>query len=169
MIAGRVDCIAMLEACRFFETEAAALASCFGSAVRLDPPCEEGRTPLEEGSRFHIAVADATRNSAVAASIRNLWGLARKRSEIGAVLNAAFAPADAPLAELRRLVVDAVGKSDPEAARERMRALFNFYLDRVLNLEEHERVSQARDQGRTRWLDWRRRLAYQNQGLGTAS
>ena len=169
LIAGRVDCIAMLEACRFFETEAAALASCHDSKVRVEPPREQAHTPLEEGRRFHIALADATGNGAVAASIRNLWDLAHKRSEIGVVLNAALAQSDGSFSEQRRLVIDAVHNGNPEDARELMRALFNSYLDGVLNVEEHERVSQARSLGHTRRLDWRRRLAHQNQGLWASS
>lgn len=145
----------LIEARRLFEGEAAALAA---STIT-----DEGVARLEdllqkmadyhdsaEGERadgdFHIGIAEATRNSAIANVIEDLWNLRNKsplcvdifaRGRSGGVVQ----PVDD-----HRYILDALRDRDPKAAREAMHAHLDKVFQSVLNATEIDAIKRARSE-----------------------
>lgn len=159
----------LIEARRLFEGEAAALAA---STIT-----DEGVARLEgllrqmgelhdsaEGERadgdFHIAIAEATRNSAIANVIEDLWNLRNKsplcidifaRGRLGGVVQ--------PV-EDHRYILEALRDRDPKAAREAMHAHLDKVFQQVLNATEMDAIKRARTEiaARREELERRSRL-----------
>ncbi|MGR4864777.1 FadR/GntR family transcriptional regulator [Caulobacter sp. LARHSG274] len=156
-----VDIIALLEACRAFEIEAASLAAGLSEADGISPapprPGASGPMTVALCRDFHVALAQATGNPAIWASIRNLWDLAATRPAFCGPFNAALTRADRGLRLLQRRVVEAVATRSPAAARQAVDALFAGYLAAILDFEEREHPIAAPAKPPT--IDGRRRMA----------
>jgi DNA-binding FadR family transcriptional regulator len=156
--AASVDLVALLEACRAFEVEAASLAAGLGEADGPSPalPVLGASDPVTVTScrRFHVALAQATGNLAISASIRNLWDLAASRPAIRGPLDAALAGSGRGVRALQGQVAKALAARSPAAARQAVDALFAGYLAAVLDFEDHERLARTQLEGAQR----RRRL-----------
>lgn len=148
---GSVDLMALLEACRVFEVEAAGLTASLGEGNGPSPalPTLDASGPITAGfcRHFHVALAQATGNLAISTSIRNLWDLAATRPAICGPLNAALARAGRGIRLLQGQVVKAVAARSPSSARQAVDALFAGYLAAVLDFEEQERLARIELEG----------------------
>lgn len=157
-MAGSIDPIAFLEACRLFEVVSSALACCEDRRdAPLTLPLGEGGKALEGCRRFHIGLAEASDNRVISTSVKSLWSLAMPRSHIGLRLGCALSRSSAPFVAMRGRVVEAVNSADPERVRGRMRDLFDAYFDALFDLEEQERLSEARRDCSNQRRNWEHR------------
>lgn len=142
-----VDLVALLEACRAFEIEAAGLAANLDENGASSIPAILGVAgPTAKAcQRLHIALARATGNMVIAASIQNLWDLAATRPALHVPLDTALAHAGRRIQGLQNQVADAFARRSPPAARQAMDALFGGYLAAVSELEQREPLDRARN------------------------
>jgi DNA-binding FadR family transcriptional regulator len=143
--AASVDLIELLEACRVFEVEAASLAASMQQ--------EDGSTPFMSGLSapapmtakdcrdFHVALAQASGNPAISASIRNLWDLAATRPALYVPLNAALARSSHRIRALQSEVVEALPRRSSPAIRQTLKTLFDGYLAAVTTFEDRDRLT----------------------------
>lgn len=158
-----VDLVALLEACRAFEIQAASLAAGLEAAEAPlpAPPALSAPGPATADGcrRFHVALARASDNAAIAASIENLWDLAATRPGLRGPFNAALARSSRSIRTLQARVVEALVARSPLAMREAVRALFDAYLAAVSEFEAHERLSRISLEGAHHRRRWNRRSA----------
>lgn len=132
----------LTEARLLIESEAAALAATLASdeelesiAALVDAIDQENRDPkgAERADRaFHLAIARATRNSAMAGAVESLWDM-RETSAQAALLHAKARNANVkPVVDEHRVIVDALRARDPEAARGAMRAHLSAVIQSLL-------------------------------------
>lgn len=139
----------ILEARKIFEGEAAALAAerisneelqQLHSRLRLmREAAEKGDTEQTEGHdcRFHLAIAEASRNSAIHSTIDRLW-LLRSKSEISRSFHErARKQGSIPNISDHERILRALVRRDPGAARDAMR----MHIGRVY--DEFSRFSLA--------------------------
>ena len=144
----------LTEARLLFEGEAAALA-----ATQITPEAlaelealvegieQENQTAhgTEQADRaFHLAVARATRNTAIIEAIERLWEL-RSQSPESALLHEKARTANIkPVVNEHTAVVDALRARDPAAARAAMRTHLTAVLDSLLFATEEKAIEEAR-------------------------
>lgn len=158
----------LLEARRAIESEACALA-----AVRItDEELSQLRLLLAEmqtenahdvtlsedaDRRFHMLIAESTKNSAMSAAVQMLWE-ARARSPQYQLLSAkALAAGVAPRIDEHAEIVAALEARKPEAARQAMRRHLTRVLDSLLAATEVEEVDRVRAKvaaERERYTNW---------------
>lgn len=159
--AASVDLIKLLEACRAFEVEAASLAAILqeedGSspfAPGLSPP---DPVTARDCRDFHVALAQASGNPAISASIRNLWDLAATRPALYVPLNAALARSGRKIRALQVQVVEALPLRSPVAIRQAVEALFDGYLAGAAASEDRNRLASVQTDGAAGRLQRNRR------------
>ena len=154
-IAGfNITAFELTEARLIFEGEAAALAATqitddeidtLEMLVRqiADENQREGGT--EEADRaFHVAIARATRNTAILNTVEQLWAL-RSTSPESALLHAKARTANIkPVVDEHRAVVHALRERNPAAARAAMRTHLSAVLDSLLFATEEAAIAEAR-------------------------
>lgn len=144
----------LTEARLLFEGEAAALAATQITDEELDALeglirdiARENQTEggSEEADRaFHLAIAKATRNTAVYDTIAHLWEL-RRTSPESAQLHALARRANIkPVVDEHSAVLNALRARDPSAARQAMRAHLGAVLDYLLFATEERAMEEAR-------------------------
>jgi GntR family transcriptional repressor for pyruvate dehydrogenase complex len=113
---------------------------------------------MDADHRFHLAIANATGNSAIRSVIEYLWDL-RTRSPLAANM---FARAKrggiTPRVEEHRPIVAALKARDPHAARNAMRRHLRGVVDDLLEATELEVMERARNELDARRDDVARRL-----------
>lgn len=144
----------LTEARLLFEGEAASLAAMQAS----DEDIEEIERLVSEIARenqdpkgtdkadraFHLAIAKATRNTAVYEAIEKLWSL-RYTSPEAALLHKKARTANVkPVVKEHTAVLDAFRRRDPAAARAAMRAHLAAVLDSLLFATEEKALEEAR-------------------------
>lgn len=126
------------EARRLFEGESAALAAAIITDEEIAKLEEllailEANATSEVGERadrdFHIAIAEATRNSAIASVIETLWDMRYKSPMCQKMFDRARDAGVQPRYDEHSLILKALKARDPQAARAAMRS----HLDRVMN------------------------------------
>ncbi|MCB2076005.1 MAG: FadR family transcriptional regulator [Novosphingobium sp.] len=153
------------EARLLFEGDAAALAATQATDEELaeiaglvDEIARENRDPKgqEKADRaFHLAIARATRNSAIFEAIERLWDL-RNTSPEAALLHEKARTANVkPVLEEHTAVLRALEARDPAAARDAMRAHLAAVLDSLLFATEDKAVERARDATRAKRARYR--------------
>jgi GntR family transcriptional regulator, hexuronate regulon transcriptional repressor len=164
-----IDALELTEARRLFEGEAAALAATTIRNEELDEiesilaGCVKENATHQQGRladrQFHIAIARATRNSAVTAVIENLWDM-RYKSPLCAYTLERARRADVLLivAEHQRILA-ALRKHDPEAARIAMRDHSAQVIEGLLAATESETVEGAPSNAVKQRHEYRRHLA----------
>ena len=155
-----VNLVALLEACRVFEIEAASLAAGLdedGTSPLLPTLGVPGPVNAELCRRFHVALARATGNLAISTSIRNLWDIAATRPAMSGPFDAALARAGRGVRVLQNRVIEAVAARSPSAARQAVDALFAGYLAAILKFEEQERFERIHLEGAQHRRRWNRR------------
>ena len=136
----------ILEARRLIETEASALAARRITPVQLAflaqslDEMERGSLPVEDAEaadqRFHCLIAEASGNSALAATVAWLWQL-RKESEISTRFHRRVREEGSrPIVEDHRLIYAALANGDPDAARSAMAAHLQRVIDNLLAAEQ---------------------------------
>lgn len=149
-----ISAFELTEARLLFEGEAAALAANqiaddeIAEIERLvDEIALENRDPkgTDKADRaFHLAIAKATRNTAVYETIEKLWSL-RYTSPEAALLHEKARTANVkPVVEEHSAVLAALKARDPGAARAAMRAHLAAVLDSLLFATEEKAVEEAR-------------------------
>lgn len=144
----------LTEARLLFEGEAAALAASQATAddiaeierlvgeiarENLDPAGND-----KADRAFHLAIARATRNTAVYDTVESLWKL-RYTSPEAALLHAKARTANVkPVVEEHTAVLTALQNRDPNAARAAMRSHLAAVLDSLLFATEEKALEEAR-------------------------
>jgi GntR family transcriptional regulator, hexuronate regulon transcriptional repressor len=149
-----VSAFELTEARLLFESEAASLAAIQITdaeieelAKRVEDIALENQTEggTEEADReFHLAIARATRNTAVYQSIEELWKL-RTTSPESALLHAKARFANIkPVVDEHSAILEALRARDPKAARAAMRTHLSSVLDSLLFATEEKAIEEAR-------------------------
>ncbi|MCI3131079.1 FadR family transcriptional regulator [Phenylobacterium aquaticum] len=145
----------LLEARRAIEGEACAIAALLITDEQLDElqglvdemQAENNRDILmseDADRRFHMLIATATRNSAMINAVETLWD-ARARSPQTQLLSAkAHAAGVIPRIDEHAVVLEALRRRSPEAARRAMRDHLTRVLDSLLAATEVQELEQAR-------------------------
>lgn len=99
----------------------------------------------EEADRaFHLAIARATRNTAIYESIEHFWEL-RRTSPACAQLHALARTANIkPVVDEHTAILEALRARDPNAARGAMRTHLSAVLDSLLFATEEKAIEEAR-------------------------
>lgn len=149
-----VTAFELTEARLLFECEVAALAAPTISDAdlrRLDELVDkigeedkETEASEEADREFHLLIAKATGNSAVAKVIEELWRM-RATSPECALLHAKARAANVkPVAEEHRKIVESLRSRDPSTARNAMRAHLNAVLTYLQFATEQQAIEEVR-------------------------
>jgi len=149
-----VSAFELTEARLLFESEAAALAAVQASEDDLaeigrlvEAIAEENSDPegTEQADRaFHLAIAKATRNTAIIDAISRLWDL-RAASAEAALLHAKARTANIkPVVDEHAAVFEALRNRSPEAARAAMRTHLSHVIESLLFATEEQQILMAR-------------------------
>jgi GntR family transcriptional repressor for pyruvate dehydrogenase complex len=159
----------LTEARRLFEGEAAALAATTISDEELDEMesiieemvSENARRQKGEMAdrRFHVAIARATRNSAIATVIETLWDMRYKSPLCVYMLERARRVGVQPMIGEHRRILAALRKHDPKAARKAMRDHLAQVIDGLLAATETDALEGARNKVVKKRHEYTRRLA----------
>jgi GntR family hexuronate regulon transcriptional repressor len=159
----------LTEARRLFEGEAAALAA----TTITDEQLAEIESILDEmvkenerkqkgemaDRRFHVAIARATRNSAITAVIENLWDIRYKSPLCAHMLERARRVGVQPRISEHRRILAALRKRDPKAARSAMRDHLGRVIEGLLAATETDALDSARKKAVTKRHEYTRRLS----------
>jgi GntR family transcriptional regulator, hexuronate regulon transcriptional repressor len=155
-----VTAFELTEARLIFEGEAAALAAVQITdeevteiAGLVEAIAQENLQPngAERADRdFHLAIARATRNTAIYNAIEHLWDL-RSTSPEAALLHEKARTANIkPVVDEHSAVLTALRDRDPVAARAAMRAHLSQVIDSLLFATEERAIEEARLAARVR-------------------
>ena len=159
----------LTEARRLFEGESAALAATIITDEQLaelesivaDMVNENKRKQPGElaDRRFHVAIARATRNTAITSVVENLWDIRYNSPLCRHMLERARGVGVQPRIGEHRRILAALKKRDPKAARNAMREHLGRVIDGLLLATESEAVSSARKKAVSKRQEYTRRLA----------
>jgi len=159
----------LTEARRLFEGEAAALAATTIGEDRLEElerivaeMVDENARKQPEWSadrRFHIAIARATRNTAIATVIENLLDMRHQSPLCVYMLERARRVGVQPRVSEHRRILDALRKHDPKAARSAMRDHLARVIEDLLAATEPDALDGAAAKSTKRRHEYTRRLA----------
>jgi GntR family transcriptional regulator, hexuronate regulon transcriptional repressor len=159
----------LTEARRLFEGEAAALAATTITdeqlaeieAIIADMVKENTRKQTGEMAdrRFHVAIARATRNTAITTVIENLWDIRYKSPLCRHMLERARSVGVQPRIGEHRRILAALKKHDPKAARNAMRDHLGRVIDGLLVATESDAVDNARKKADSKRTEYTRRLS----------
>ena len=159
----------LTEARRLFEGEAAALAASIITEEQLedieaildDMVKENARKQKGEiaDRRFHVAIAQATRNAAITAVIEHLWDIRFKSPLCAKMLDRARSAGVKPRISEHRRILAALRKHDSQAARNAMRDHLARVIDGLLAATETDAVDSARKKAVSKRHEYTRRLA----------
>jgi GntR family transcriptional repressor for pyruvate dehydrogenase complex len=158
----------LTEARRLFEGESAALAATTITDEELDhleqllvemADHRDSSAGEDADGAFHVAIAEATRNSAIASVIESLWE-ARYKSPlcVNIFARGRQGGVQQPVDD-HRLILDALRAHDPKAAREAMHAHLDNVVHQVLNATEMEAIQRARSEVEAKREEVRRRAS----------
>ena len=159
----------LTEARRLFEGEAAALAA----TIITDEQLQELESILQDmvrenerrqkgemaDRRFHVAIARATRNSAITAVIENLWDMRYNSPLCAHMLDRARRVGVQPRISEHRRILAALRKHDAKAARRAMRDHLARVIEGLLAATETDAVDSARKKAVGKRHEYTRRLA----------
>jgi GntR family transcriptional repressor for pyruvate dehydrogenase complex len=159
----------LTEARRLFEGEAAALAATTITDEELteletilDDMIKENkrREPGEMADRrFHVAIARATRNTAITTVVENLWDVRYRSTLCRHMLERARSVGVQPRIGEHRHILAALRKRDPKAARKAMRDHLARVIEGLLEATETEAVNSAQKKAVSRRKEYTRRLS----------
>lgn len=149
-----VSAIELTEARLLIEGEAAALAASQVTEDELivleelvDRITQENLEPagtVEADRAFHIAIASATRNSALVEAVERLWELRQVSPEAALLHEKARTANIKPVVDEHRAILDALKAREPAAARAAMRAHLSQVLESLLFATEERAIAEAR-------------------------
>lgn len=159
----------LTEARLLFEGEAAALAATTITdeelaaleATLTEMAVEnEGEYIGEQADRrFHLAIAEATRNSAIVGVVESLWDIRYRSPLCRHMLKRAREVGVKPQIDDHRLLLDALKARDPQQARRAMREHLERVIESILAATELEAVERAREEVAARRSEYARRRA----------
>jgi GntR family transcriptional repressor for pyruvate dehydrogenase complex len=146
----------LTEARKLIEGEACALAA----KTISDEEIAELRLLLDEMKRefrrdvmtdiadrkFHLAIAQATRNAAIVFVVEALWDMRYKAPLAQEIFSRARRVGISAFVEDHNLVVEALSRRDPAAARQAMQAHLTNVMQELLQATELEVVRKAKDE-----------------------
>lgn len=149
-----ISAFELTEARLLFEGEAAALAATQASDEDLveigklvDAIARENLQAdgAEKSDRkFHLAIAKATRNTAIFEAIEHLWDLRASSPEAALLHEKARTANIKPVVDEHTAVLEALRARDPNAARAAMRAHLAQVIDSLLFATEERAIEEAR-------------------------
>ena len=148
-----VNALEWTEARRLFEGEACALSAAVASEDQLtvlDRLVEEmaGDRNADEIERleldFHVAIALATGNVAIAAAVEELWALRQQSPLCTTALRRARMGSGGNFVGEHRQIVAALRDRDPKAARRAIHGHLSQVIDDLLALAEADALQQTR-------------------------
>jgi GntR family transcriptional repressor for pyruvate dehydrogenase complex len=149
-----ISAFELTEARLLFEGEAAALAATQASDEDLaeidrlvSEIARENQDPkgTDKADRmFHLAIARATRNTAILEAVEQLWNLRYTSPEAVLLHEKARTANVKPVVEEHTAVLEALRERDPNAARAAMRAHLAAVLDSLLFATEEKAIDEAR-------------------------
>lgn len=155
-----ISAIELTEARLLFESEAAALAATQVSEADLEELAElvveierenANLHGTEKADRaFHLAIARATRNTAVFEAVERLWDLRASSPESALLHEKARSANIKPVVDEHTAVLEALKARDPVAARTAMRAHLAAVLDSLLFATEEKAIEEARRAARAK-------------------
>lgn len=143
----------LTEARLLFESEAAALAAKLITPEELQSLDElveemdeanERREGESTDRKFHQAIADATRNSAISAVIDSLWTIRERSPQCIRLFSRSKAKGFLPVIGEHRAIVDALRAHDAAGARAAMRNHLERVLNYLLDATEVEAIEEAK-------------------------
>jgi GntR family hexuronate regulon transcriptional repressor len=149
-----VSALELAEARRLFEGEACALAAatitdeqlalldCLAADMGRDVAVEDFEKHELE---FHLAIARATGNAAICATVEDLWGLRQQSSGCTAALRRARASGHGDSVAEHRRIAASLRTRDPKAARLAMHGHLAQVIDDLLGLAEADALEQTRE------------------------
>jgi GntR family hexuronate regulon transcriptional repressor len=155
----------LMEARKIIESETVALAATLiddEQLERLDriiDRMEENRLGIqgEDADRqFHVAIAESTGNSALAAVIDNLWEIRETSPMFINLMEKARSKGVRPVADEHRAIVAALRKRDPAAARTAMQRHLSRVIDLLLKATETEAMQRVQTEIAARRQRFRR-------------
>ena len=156
----------LMEARRIIESETAALAATLiddEQLERLDAIVarmeEENRLQLQGESadrQFHVAIAESTRNSALATVIDNLWEIRETSPMMINLMQKARSKGVRPMVDEHRRIVAALRARDPQAARAAMQGHLARVIEELLQATETEAIERVRTEIAARRRRFRR-------------
>lgn len=103
-----------------------------------EPICEQA------DNQFHMLIAKATKNEAIASACAHLWAL-RDNSPVSArILEKVRQAGSRPRIEEHRVILEALEKRDPVAAKAAMKDHLSRVIQQLLDATEAEAVEEAR-------------------------
>lgn len=150
----------LIEARRAIEAEACALAAqriddagldqlaTLVELIRGDNLVDDVVRSEQADRRFHLAIAEATQNSAMAATVAMLWDMRLRSPQSRLLTVKAHAAGVKPRVDEHVAILDALRSRDPEAARAAMRSHIDRVLETLLEMTEIHEVHQAREKVR---------------------
>lgn len=147
----------LLEARRAIEAEACALAARQiddAQLVQLDALVEEMRSDNlmddirrseQADRRFHMLIAEASGNSAIAAVVDLLWEMRFRSPQSRMLTTKAHSAGVKPRVDEHVAIIDALRLRDPEQARFAMQSHLERVLDTLLRTTEVHEIDQARE------------------------
>ena len=158
-IAGETDIgpFELLEARRAIEAEACALAATHIDSAQLgqldalvaemqgDNQDNDITRSEQADRRFHMVIAEASGNSAIAAVVDMLWDMRFRSPQSRLLTTKAHAAGVKPRVDEHVAIVDALKRGDPELARSAMRLHLGRVLDTLLETTEIHEIDQARE------------------------
>lgn len=149
-----VSAFELTEARLMFEGEAAALAATQITDEELAAVeqlvrdiARENNDPRgsEKADReFHIAIARATRNKAIADTVERLWELRSSSPEAALLHEKARTANIKPVVDEHSAILDALRARDPSGARAAMRNHLTQVIDSLLFATEERQIAEAR-------------------------
>ena len=94
--------------------------------------------------KFHELVATITRNSAMSATVEQLWTIRNRSPQCLRTLEMTREKGYVPVVDEHRAIVDALRSRDPNAARAAMRGHLSRVLDYLLDSTEVEAIEEAK-------------------------
>jgi GntR family transcriptional regulator, hexuronate regulon transcriptional repressor len=163
-----VNALEWTEAGRLFEGEACALSAAIISENQLtlldrlvnEMAGDLGADEIERLEReFHLAIALATGNVAIAAGVEELWTLRQQSPLCAAALRRARTGSSGNFVGEHRQIVAALRDRDPKAARRAIHGHLAQVIDDLLALAEADALQQTRQ----KMAEQRRVLARRNE------
>ena len=113
----------------------------------------------EADRRFHLTIASATRNVALAYVVETLWDMRSKSPLCRHMLEVARGSGSKPRIEEHQKILDALKTRDPGQARQAMRDHLARVVDYLLAATETEAVERARTEVAAKRKEYARRWA----------
>lgn len=156
------------EARRLFEGESAALAAAIITDEEIaklaqllkDLDANKENEAGEQADRnFHITIAEATGNSAIASVVESLWDMRYKSPMCRKMFDRARAAGVQPRHDDHMRIFRALQARDPKAARKAMHDHLDRVINAILAATETDAVEKARSEIATKRKEMARRLS----------